>query len=206
MRVFIKVCGNTTSENIEQVAALQPAYLGFIFYPKSKRYVTKPENTQQPINCKAKRVGVFVNATEEEIRANIKAYNLDIIQLHGDEMPAFCAKINQIKPVFKAFQINNSFDFGILKSYESTCYSFLFDSPSAGYGGSGKSFNWQLLQDYKLNTPFILSGGLGEDNLEMIKKIDHPKMIGIDLNSKFETEPGIKDIDKLSNFLKELNK
>jgi phosphoribosylanthranilate isomerase len=202
-KLQVKVCGNTSFENLGEVGKLQPDYIGFIFYPKSKRYVSKPFNVRQPANCTAKRVGVFVNASEEEILDKVDAFDLDIVQLHGDETPEFCAKINAKKPVFKAFQINNKFNFNNLKSYLSGSYNFLFDASSAQYGGSGKKFDWEVLENYNFEKPFILSGGIAPEDVEKIKKIQHPKMVGIDLNSRFEKRPGIKDIKKLATFLKE---
>ncbi len=204
-KLLIKVCGNTLASNLQQVCKLHPNYLGFIFYSKSKRKVAKPEDIVQPANCKAKRVGVFVNTNEQEIREKVDAYQLDIIQLHGNETPEFCTKINKIRPVFKAFQLNSSFNFSILNNYISACYYFLFDTASNTYGGSGNKFDWNLLKDYQLEKPFILSGGISGDDVELIKKIDHPKLIGLDLNSRFETEPGVKDVPKLSQFLTQLN-
>ena len=202
----IKVCGNTRAQNLKAVCELQPEFIGFIFYDKSKRFVDIPLNVAQPKESKAKRVGVFVNATQKEIVQKVEAFDLDYIQLHGDETPEFCSKINKIKPVFKAFQINSNFNFNILNTYLSSCYVFLFDTSSNQYGGSGKKFDWSLLQDYNLDKPFILSGGINENDVDVIKNITHPKMVGIDLNSKFETGPGIKDIAKISNFLSNLRR
>ncbi len=203
-KLLIKVCGNMQSQNLKEVCALKPDCVGFIFYSKSKRFVSNPVEVEQPHGSDAKRVGVFVNATEQEIIQKIAEYNLDYIQLHGDETPDFCARINQIRPVFKAFQINNNFNQININSYLSSCYCFLLDAASNAYGGSGKKFDWSLLKDYKLEKPFILSGGISESDVESINNINHPKMIGIDLNSKFEISPGIKDIAKLSAFLTKL--
>ncbi len=204
-KLRVKICGNAEQENFIKVCNLQPYYVGFIFYEKSKRFVANPFKVKQPKGIKAKRVGVFVNSNVQEISSKVKEFNLDIIQLHGDETPEFCTKISKIKPVFKAFQINNNFNFNILTSYYSSCYYFLFDTSSNQYGGSGKKFNWSLLSNYKLEKPFILSGGIGEEDAEIIKKMNHPKMIGIDVNSKFEISPGVKNISKLSKFLNKLN-
>lgn len=203
-KLQIKVCGNTMSQNLAEVCNLQPDFIGFIFYDKSKRFVDNPLNITQPKGSKAKRVGVFVNATIQEIFQNIDKFKLDYIQLHGDESAEFCAKINRNKPVFKAFQVNNNFNFNILSNYLSSCYYFLFDTSSNKYGGSGKKFDWSLLKGYNLDKPFILSGGISEYDVDNIKNINHSKLIGIDLNSKFEISPGIKNIPKLSNFLSKI--
>ena len=202
--LHIKVCGNTQQQNLKEVCNLQPDFVGFIFYDKSKRYVDNLNELKQPLGANAKRVGVFVNASEKEIAQKVEAFDLDYIQLHGDETPVFCEKISSIKPIFKAFQIDNNFNFNILNSYLSSCYVFLFDTSSNQYGGSGKKFDWSLLNDYNLRKPFILSGGINENDVDIIKKLNHPAMMGIDLNSKFETSPGIKDITKLSTFLSNL--
>lgn len=203
-RLLVKVCGNTSTDNLLEVGKLQPDFIGFIFYSKSIRHVVNPKDVIQPTHCKAKRVGVFVNADMEVISEKIIQFDLDYVQLHGDETPEYCAKINGIKPVFKAFQVNDRFNFNILKSYISSCYYFLFDTTSNQYGGSGKKFEWSILGNYTYHKPFILSGGITDDDVENIKRLDHPQMIGIDLNSRFEISPGIKDTTKLSTFLTEL--
>ena len=200
----IKVCGNTHAQNLKSVCDLQPDFIGFIFYDKSKRFVDSADEMKQPLGADAKRVGVFVNASEQEISQRVEKFNLDYIQLHGDETPEFCAIINNIRPVFKAFQINNNFNFNILKDYLSTCYAFLFDTSSNQYGGSGEKFDWGLLQRYNFKKPFMLSGGINDHDVEIINSFDHPSIMGIDLNSKFESSPGIKNITKLSKFLSKL--
>lgn len=204
MALEVKICGITNENNLKEVCALHPDYIGFIFYSKSKRLVSTIGAIEKKEGCTAKRVGVFVNANEEEIRAKVRDLNLDIIQLHGDETPEFCTKISRIKPIFKAFQINDSFDYNNLKIYLSSTYKFLFDTASNSYGGSGKKFNWVHLKGYKWNKPFILSGGIGENDAEEILRLNHPKLVGIDLNSKFEIKPGLKDISKLNSFIKQI--
>lgn len=206
MSLEIKVCGNTEFKNFSEVCNLNPEYVGFIFYPKSKRYVESPSLITKVESCKSKRVGVFVNATEQEIRDKVIEFNLDFIQLHGDETATLTAKINEFIPAFKTFQINNNFDFNILIPYLSTCYKFIFDTSSKDYGGSGKKFNWELLENYTLHKPFILSGGIEAEDVEKIRTLSHPMLSGIDLNSKFEISPGIKDIPKLSAFIKKIRK
>lgn len=204
MKLEIKVCGNTETENLKEVCKLQPDYVGFIFYAKSKRYVKFFKTVAKINGCKAKRVGVFVNESLENINQYVEDYALDIIQLHGDETAEFCQKVSKIRPVFKAFLINDKFNFNILNNYKSSCNKFLFDTSSKMYGGSGKKFDWQLLSAYKLNIPFILSGGIGSDDIENIESIQHPMLNGIDLNSGFEIEPGVKNIEKLSAFIKNI--
>ncbi len=200
----IKVCGNTEGLNLAKVCKLQPDYVGFIFYHKSKRFVKNPTFVSKVEGCKAKRVGVFVNANLDYIQRKTNEFALDIIQLHGDETPDFCQNVSKIKPVIKAFQINNNFNFNVLNNYKSNSCKFLFDTSSKSYGGSGKKFNWSLLERYNLNKPFFLSGGISENDAEEIKKINNPMLLGIDVNSRFETEPGIKNIEMLSKFINKI--
>ncbi|MCF6351787.1 MAG: phosphoribosylanthranilate isomerase [Cyclobacteriaceae bacterium] len=201
MRLEVKVCGNTEANNLQQVCNLNPDYVGFIFYAKSKRFVENPAFVAKVEGCKAKRVGVFVNASVRFIQDKVQTYKLDIVQLHGDETPSFCQNVSKIKPVFKAFQVNNNFNFDNLNNYKSVCSIFLFDTSYAAYGGSGKKFDWRLLNDYKLTKKFFLSGGIGPEDAEKIKKLNHPMLMGIDVNSRFETAPGIKNIEKISTFI-----
>lgn len=202
----IKVCGNREVENLKQVGNLMPDYIGFVFYPKSKRVVKSDGYSFQNIASGVRRVGVFVNASIEVIKEKTKAYNLDYIQLHGNESPEFCTKVGHIRPVFKAFQINNDFSFNALNNYLSNCYGFVFDTASEQYGGSGKKFNWQKLEEYKKEKPFLLSGGIGPEDIDSIKGFNHSSLLGIDINSRFEVRPGIKDIDKLTHFFKQLGR
>lgn len=204
MKLEIKICGNKERDNLKEVCSLNPDYVGFVFYNKSQRYVSKPDQIIKLEHCKAKRVGVFVNANEQEIRRTVIEFKLDIAQLHGDETPEFMAKINDFIPVFKAFQINNNFNFNKLSNYLSACNRFLFDTTSTHYGGSGKKFDWNLLDSYKYEVPFILSGGIEENDVDQIMKIKNSMLAGVDLNSKFEIRPGVKDIGKLSSFIKQL--
>lgn len=203
-KLEIKVCGNTEHNNLQKVCDLQPDYIGLIFYPGSKRFVHTPKNMSKQMSCNAKRVGVFVNAEPGEIAEKADKYQLDYIQLHGDENPDFCAKINEIRPVFKAFQINKLFNFTQVNNYLSVSYKFLFDTSSATYGGSGKKFDWALLSAYKANKPFFLSGGIRPEDVQAILDLNHPQLEGVDLNSGFEVSPGIKDINKLKEFFYQL--
>ncbi len=191
----IKICGMKYMENIHEIAALQPDFMGFIYYPKSKRYVGEnfSESAVMNIPKNVKKVGVFVNDSFENILAKCKAYELDFVQLHGKETSQLCQLLMEInKPVIKAFQINDTFDFAELITYQPYCNYFLFDTKSENDGGSGKSFNWKILERYKLDTPFFLSGGLGIENIEEALQIAHPMLYGVDLNSKLESEPALK--------------
>ncbi len=194
----IKVCGLRDPENIQAVADLKPDYLGFICYGPSPRYMAQlPVETLRNIEINAKKTGVFVNENTEKITFLIDEYKFDAIQLHGDESPEFCDAFRNRVTVFKAFGLDENFDFELLSNYANKVDYFLFDTKTAVYGGSGKTFDWAMLDNYKLDVPFFLSGGISLDNLDEIKKIIHPQFYGVDLNSRFETAPGVKDIGKL---------
>ncbi|QEC79367.1 phosphoribosylanthranilate isomerase [Mucilaginibacter ginsenosidivorax] len=203
----IKVCGLKDPENIEAVAALKPDYLGFICYGPSPRYIgqlSAESFKKLPINIK--KTAVFVNENTQIINSLIQAYNFDVIQLHGDESPEFSHSFRDRVTVFKAFGLDENFDFSRLDNYVNKVDYFLFDTKTAAYGGSGKTFDWGMLENYKLDVPFFLSGGISLDNLEEIKKINHPQFYGVDLNSRFETAPGVKDTDKLKQAFDIINK
>ena len=189
----IKVCGMKYPENISAVAALQPDYMGFIFYPQSPRFASELE----VIEVSAIRTGVFVDENEGKVKKLIGKCKLDAIQLHGSESPQFCKLFKGKVIVIKAFGVDENFDFEKLNDYEGCVDYFLFDTKTSKHGGTGETFNWKLLDSYKLNIPFFLSGGLSLENMEEVKTISHPKFYGVDLNSRFEIEPALKDIDKL---------
>ncbi|KQS23752.1 phosphoribosylanthranilate isomerase [Dyadobacter sp. Leaf189] len=197
----IKVCGLRQQSNIEEVVALKPNFIGFIFYEKSPRFVGEEisEEYIRSIPQSIKKVGVFVNASPGHILNMVKKYDLQYAQLHGNEMPDICRSIRQKGvSVIKAFSINAQFNFAMLNNYKSFCDLFLFDTAGANPGGNGTSFDWNLLKKYDNEKPFFLSGGIGLDNIEEIIELSKTLPIyGIDVNSKFETEPGIKDISKL---------
>ena len=195
--MMIKVCGMRDAENIREVEALGIDLMGFIFWPKSSRYVSE-RPTYLPTQCK--RVGVFVDEDIETVTRIADEYALDFVQLHGHETPSYCAQLNG-KHLIKAFNIATAADFEATKPYEGIVDHFLFDTKGKSVGGNGEKFDWNVLKDYVGETPFLLSGGIGPDDAERLKAFHHPKCIGIDLNSRFEIEPGIKDIIKLETFL-----
>jgi phosphoribosylanthranilate isomerase len=199
----IKVCGMKYPDNIKELVRLPIDMTGLIFYEKSARYAGNlPANELRIVPSNIQKVGVFVNASEEDIFETVRKYNLQIVQLHGDESPGFCGKIkNQGIKVIKAFQIEKTSDFEKCNLYENACDYFLFDTKTPMYGGSGKKFDWEILSSYSGKTPFILSGGIGPEDAESIRKIQNPKLYGIDLNSCFEIRPGEKNIEKLREFL-----
>ena len=204
--------------NTQEVAALQPDYLGFIFYEGSPRNFdgeipTLPEGI--------KKVGVFVDAEIAFAKANIVKYQLDIIQLHGSESPEYIKEllapslaepveaselVSSAVEIWKVFSIKDTFDFGRLKSYESLVDAFLFDTKGKAKGGNGYTFDWRVLKEYLSQTPFILSGGIGLEEIEKAKEIlesDLP-ILALDVNSKFEDSPGLKNIENLKNFTSQL--
>ena len=195
-----------SQKNIQAVAALKPDFMGFIFYPKSPRFA-------EPLDVAAlnalpstiKKIGVFVNENLENILTICYKYKLDGVQLHGTELMEMCNELKKVGYiVIKAFPIAEAYNFKVTKAYEGVCDYFLFDTKTDAYGGSGLKFNWKMLDEYVGDTPFLLSGGIAADDAEDIRKIEHPKFVGVDLNSKFEISPGLKNVELLRTFLKEL--
>jgi phosphoribosylanthranilate isomerase len=203
----LKVCGITTSENIMELIPMNVSRLGFIFYHMSKRHVYGKliEDGLKAIPKHIKKTGVFVNAGIAEIEQIIDQYHLDSIPLHGDESPEFCNHFRGKVEVIKTISIKDKSSFETAKLYDNACDLFLFDTQSEHYGGTGKTFDWQWLDVYTLDKPFYLSGGISLENFEEIKKISHNKLIGIDINSKFEIRPGIKDIEKIKQLIYFMN-
>lgn len=202
----IKVCGNRDKENLEGLIQLNPDYLGFIFYTKSPRFVDVLPDVAIPEHIQ--KIGVFVNASREEIQQRIDQFGLHGVQLHGDESPEECAYWKSAGYlVFKAFNVGEDFDFLSLNAYKPVVDYFLFDTPSPSRGGSGQTFNWDVLKYYDQQVPFFLSGGIGPMHAEVIKSdwVQDLNPYGIDLNSKFETSPAIKNIAWLGDFISKLN-
>lgn len=190
------------ADNIREVENTGIDLMGFIFYPKSPRYInTFPAYLPQQV----KRIGVFVNEKIEKVRDYATAYSLDYIQLHGNESTAYCQSLREHGlQIIKAFPVSDVNDIDVTEEYENSCDLFLFDTKTAAHGGSGKQFNWDLLSAYKGEAPFLLSGGIDLSSVQDLLEFQHPKLIGYDLNSRFESAPGIKDIRKLQKFIKEI--
>jgi phosphoribosylanthranilate isomerase len=207
MNVLIKVCGMREPDNIREILTLDPDFLGLIFYPKSSRYVTSPTIINNiRFGQNTKKTWVFVNATEDEIMQKVKLYEIQAVQLHGEESVVLCRSLrNKGILVLKAFQIYAAEDFEDTLLYNDQVDYFLFDTKTASYGGSGSKFDWSLLDAYHGNTPFFLSGGIGPDDVQAIQKINHPLFRGVDLNSRFEIAPAIKSYKLLQQFIKQLN-
>ena len=222
---LIKVCGMRDAQNIREVAALGVNLIGLIFYPKSPRYVKSPNslNSLTPLplsqgegsnmlDKQYKTVGVFVNDMPQNIVTAVYNYHLSYVQLHGDESPVMIDNLRrtlvpdivpQIK-IIKAISISNAEDLKRCEQYEGHVDLFLFDTKCKGYGGSGQQYDWSVLEAYTGQTPFLLSGGIGPEDAERIHDFHHPRCIGIDLNSKFETAPGMKDVEMLKKFINSL--
>lgn len=206
----LKICGMKVPANILEVAALQPDYMGFIYYKQSKRYAGELSAgllRELPLNIK--KTGVFVDESLAVVAELLTEFGFSAIQLHGAETVEYCLKLKQIVPqgteLIKAFGVDEDFDFGQLKAYEGVADYFLFDTQTPGHGGSGKVFNWSLLDRYELDKPYFLSGGIGPEHVEDISNIKDKRLYAIDVNSRFELEPGLKQIDKLNDFKNKLS-
>ena len=198
----IKVCGLKNAENFSKIDALDLNYVGMIFYEKSPRY-----NHENPLffsNSSSEKVGVFVNESVETIEELAKEYDFKIVQLHGKESNEVC-KILKSKgfEVWKAFGVNEEFNFEELENYPDAD-KFLFDTFTPIHGGSGKKFNWELLVNAPINKPFFLSGGIGINEVNELASFKHPYFYGVDVNSKFELEPGLKDVQLVKKFISSL--
>jgi phosphoribosylanthranilate isomerase len=206
----VKVCGLRNRADILSVAQSGANYVGFNFYPRSVRYALP---SLDPSLCAAlgkvypgvMKTGVFVNAGEEEVFSAMALYSLDAVQFHGDESPEYCSVFSREIKVIKAIQVNSDTRFEALKKYEESCSMFLFDTASLEWGGSGIKFNWNLLQNYRLELPFLLAGGIAPGDEEELKKLNHPKLAGVDINSRFEILPAQKNCGAIAQFISQLN-
>ena len=201
----LKVCGMREDKNCAAIVSLEPDYLGFIFYAPSPRYV---ENKTPTIPKTIKKTGVFVNASIDYVKNCIKDHQLDAVQLHGDETVAYCNYITNLGvEIIKAFGVGKHFNFETLQDYLTCCDYFLFDTQTESKGGSGKKFDWSVLQNYPYKKPFFLSGGIGPEDtqaLTTLKKTDLP-LYALDVNSKFETAPALKNSSAIGVFKLKIN-
>lgn len=212
----LKVCGMKFPDNIQKTAGLGTDYMGFIFYEKSPRYF---ENEIPEISSEIKKTGVFVDASLDFVLKQVKKYDLKAVQLHGKEPAGYCSELkrnlaseNAALEIIKVFSVKEDFDFDLLKDYEGMADYFLFDTKGKTKGGTGITFNWEILKNYPSSTPFFLSGGIGLEEIEGLKVLvaDLEKqgkghlLYAVDVNSRFETEPGLKDVLRLKIFKKEL--
>lgn len=199
--IQLKVCGMKDAQNIADLKALRPDYMGFIFYEKSRRYAGHMDPEIVPAGA-VKKTGVFVNSSSGYIREQINTFGLQAVQLHGDEDPSFCAELAGLNiEVIKAFGLHAHFDFKTLQAYQGKVDFLLFDTASAERGGTGRKFDWQLLEKYPLEIPYFLSGGIDQDDRAALEEIRDERFYAIDINSRFETAPGCKDIGKIKNFI-----
>lgn len=205
----IKVCGNTLPEQVNALDDMGVTFAGFIFYPKSPRFIGQkisPEKMRK-IKGKIAKVGVFVNATYDELMKTVDEYRLDMVQLHGDESPKYCEKIADYISVIKAFRLseNDSLEW-MTRPYHDVCDFYMFDTLGAGYGGTGKKFDWSVLQRWPPEKPYFLSGGIEPGDEESLKEFAQTaagaRLVSIDINSRFEVGPGVKDMKKVEKFVK----
>ena len=197
----IKICGLKFESNILGLSKLEPDYMGFVFWEKSKRLVIG--STPNLSQTKIKKTGVFVNADFEKIKNKVNVHKLKAIQLHGLESPEFCEKIKDLGvEIIKAFSIDENFNFNVLEKYELCSDYFLFDTKGKSPGGNGISFDWEILRNYKYEKKFFLSGGIGIESINAIKKIKNLSLplFCIDINSRFELNPGEKNIELIKSF------
>ena len=206
----VKVCGITQEEQLLKLPETGATFAGLIFYPKSPRYVLRQMTTSQiKKENNVNKVGVFVNASVEEVLHMVDECRLHMVQLHGDETPRYCEKIADYISVVKAFRISDSDNIGWrIKDYMEVCDMFMFDTEGAGYGGTGKKFDWGKLHDVAVGKPYFLSGGIEPTDVEKLKafsKLPESKgLFAIDINSKFELLPGVKDMDNIKKFIQQL--
>lgn len=207
----IKVCGNTLPQQVNALDDIGVTFAGFIFYPKSSRYMAQkisPEKMRQ-IKGKIIKVGVFVNPSHDELMKTVEDYRLDMVQLHGDESPKFCDKISDYISVIKAFRLSdNDSILHMTQSYIEVCDFFMFDTLGVGYGGTGKKFDWTFLQQSQPLKPYFLSGGVETGDEKRLEEfIGTPageKLFAIDINTKFEIGPGVKDLNGIKKFAENL--
>ena len=201
----LKICGMKFENNISEINNLNPDFMGFIFWPNSKRFFN--EKTIDISNT-IKKVGVFVNQDYDLIINKIHQFNLDFVQLHGNESSEFCDKIKVHCKVIKVFNIGKEFDFKKLNLFEKVCDYFLFDTKGDSYGGNGIKFDWKILKKYNSKKPFLLSGGIDIIDFPDVLNIEKLKipLLGIDINSKFETKPGLKDYKKVNELINKMKK
>lgn len=206
----LKVCGITQEEQMNQLADVGATFGGFIFYPKSPRYALRTMTTNQiKKENNINKVGVFVNATVDEVLQMVDECRLHIVQLHGDETPKYCEKIADYISVVKAFRVSETDNIGWrIQEYMNVCDMFMFDTEGVGYGGTGKKFNWDMLNNTVVGKPYFLSGGVEPTDTERLKlfeeKPEGKALFAVDINSKFEIAPGIKDMELIKKFAQEI--
>lgn len=203
----VKVCGMTDIGNVLEISSLSPDYIGFIFYPKSVRYVgDEPDpGLFEAVPATIKKTAVFVNEYFEKVMEKANRYHIEHIQLHGMESPEMCKLLKSGgKTIIKVIPGDQMNETSLLNEYASVCDYLLFDTPVISYGGSGRKFDWNHLEDLTASKPFFLSGGIGPEDAEKIVQMDYRNLFAVDVNSRFELEPGIKDLESLRSFIKRI--
>jgi phosphoribosylanthranilate isomerase len=201
----LKVCGMRKSSNIQELIPLKPDFIGFIFYDKSPRYVGEGLNEEliRAIPSSIRKVGVFVNSSPDYIMSMARQYDLQYVQLHGNELPDICRVLRQKGlSIIKAFSVDNTFNFAMLNNYKPFCDLFLFDTKGTQPGGNGVPFDWNILRKYDQEKPLLLSGGISLDNIDQVVELTKSiRIYGIDINSCFELEPGLKDMTQIQKLI-----
>lgn len=203
----IKVCGLRDADNLREIAALGPDFVGFIFYDQSPRFVGEDLDVDavKGLPRSIRKVGVFVNASPDYILRNVKKYDFQYVQLHGNETPEYCRSLrNRGINIIKAFRVDESFNFSMLNNYKAQCDFFLFDAKGYQPGGNGVTFDWSILSRYDNEKPFFISGGIGLDNLDQLNQLKGMKLYGVDVNSQVEISPGVKDVAKVKELIARL--
>lgn len=202
--MLYKICGMRDKENVQALSELPIHMVGLNFYPPSNRYISENNDADafDSLSEDILLVGVFVDEEFDIVSDYVESFQLDYVQLHGSESPMYCTAMKDLAGVIKVFGVNEDFDFEKTKSYEDVDY-FLFDTKTNEHGGSGRKFDWNVLNNYKGDIPFLLAGGIGPEDHAEILKINHVKFAGVDLNSKFETSPALKNIELINDFIKE---
>ncbi len=214
----IKVCGLRDSDNIQALKKLDINYMGFIFYKDSPRDASKAKVLAELLsdenwNSDIKRVGIFVDVEMDVVFHHVHDYSLDFVQLHGSESPEYCRTLLDLwsatsmrsAKIIKAFSIGDAADFEQVQAYQTFCSLFIFDTKGKNKGGNGITFDWTLLENYHGIIPFLLSGGIDEEAVAAIRKLPYPQLAGVDINSRFEIAPGLKDVEKVERFVQALN-
>jgi phosphoribosylanthranilate isomerase len=203
MELNIKVCGITREQDLQALVQYGVDYAGFIFYERSPRLVTgKLDAATVRSTTGIKKVGVFVDEDLQAVQQQVADYGLDLVQLHGNETPEYCAAIREVVPVVKAFRIGEQVSWQELAAFIPVSDYFLFDTAvGKSYGGTGQQFNWDLLKSYPFSHPFFLSGGIGPEHAAALAELELPALFAVDVNSRFETAPGIKDMEKVQGFV-----
>ncbi len=205
---LIKVCGMREASNIAELSQLPIDFMGLILYPKSPRYIFKTMGTiRTNLPERIKKTAVSVNLSANLLIDIANEFNFSALQVHGNESAEYCSELKNVLPevkIFKAVGVDAHFDFNVLNDFENEVDYFLFDTKSVAYGGTGKKFSWHVLDNYRLEKPFFLSGGISLEDADVLKFFNHPQCVGFDINSRFESEPALKNIELVKKFVEKI--